>query len=192
MSDSDPSTPDLLQSEAGRALIDICRELNQLGAKYIVVGEFALAWQGMPVLPDVIALLIEESLENQALVLQALEVLPDKASRELQGEDLRPFATVQVADAVTVELSTSLCGVSHAEAAPGQIVWDKRQEVRLPMASPILLWATKQTYLDEDEPHRAFLRERLRGTLPEEVLHPSPLTESTAEGFHARLWKKFF
>jgi hypothetical protein len=76
----------------------ICAELNRLGAKYVVVGGFAVIEAGYPRLTNDIDFLIDTSLENERRVFEALRVLPDKAVNELDAGDVEKFTVVRVAD----------------------------------------------------------------------------------------------
>jgi hypothetical protein len=57
--------------------VNLCRRLNELGARYIVIGGFAIITAGYARSTMDIDLVIETSLENEALVFAALESLPD-------------------------------------------------------------------------------------------------------------------
>ena len=171
--------------------MELFRELNRLGASYVVVGSHAMRRHGAEEEPQELNLLIDGEPGNQRVVLDALEILPDKAARELRGSDLREYVEVRVADSMVVDLATSLCGVTYADGV-SQIEWEETDGVRIPYASLVLLWRTMQNHLEEDEPNRMFLREKLKGILPEEELHSSPVTEGTSEGFLGQLWRKIF
>jgi hypothetical protein len=98
-------------------LLQLCRELNRLGAKYIIIGGLAMNELGLVRVTEDIDLLIDESLENQQLVRAALRVLPERAIDELRpDEDLREWVVVRVNDEITVDLMTAACGVTYAEA----------------------------------------------------------------------------
>ena len=99
-------------------LVNICRSLNACGAKNIVVGGFAVIQQGFLRNTGDIDLLVEESPENQAKTKAALEILPDKAVRELGEDDLRNQVVVRVCDEVVVDLMMMACGISYREAEP--------------------------------------------------------------------------
>jgi len=101
-------------------------------------------------------ILLDDSIENQRRVIEALEILPHKAARELRGDDIRDYIVVRVADEFLVDLMTKTCGVSFAEAEP-EIVWHEEQGVRIPYASPKLMWRMKQTVRDKDQLDRLFL-----------------------------------
>jgi hypothetical protein len=183
--------PDSMPVDEGALELELFRELNRLGARYVVVGSHAMRHHGAEVLPQEVALLIDGDLEHQRVVLQALDTLPEKAARELHGVDLREYTEVHVADRVLLELSTNLCGITYADAA-AHIEWEEVSGVRIPYASLVVLWKTKQNHLEEDETARIFLREKLKGVLPEEELHSSPITEGTSEGFLGQIWRKIF
>src|SRR5205814_7151013 len=97
-------------------LVKVCRELNRRGAKYLVVGGFAVIQHGFLRNTGDIDLLIEDSPENQAKTKRALEVLPDKAIRELGDDDLRNYVVVRVCDEIVVDLMVKACGISYSEA----------------------------------------------------------------------------
>lgn len=191
MDEADSPLPDANRDPDKFDLLRLCRELNRLGAKYIVVGGFAIIRQGYTRTTEDIDILVAEDLDNQRLVLQAMESLPEKAIKELEGADLRDFTVVRVADEFLVDLMTKTCGISYREAE-SEIEWLEDDGIRIPYASKKLLWRMKQTHREKDELDRIFLREKLRGVLSEEELHRSPITEATPDGFLRRLWRKIF
>src|SRR5688572_7006935 len=79
-------------------LLLLCRSLNAAGARYLVVGGFAVMHHGFTRATEDIDLLVESSPENQAKVKKGLEVLPDKAVLEIAEDDLRNWVVVRVAD----------------------------------------------------------------------------------------------
>ena len=141
-------------------LVQVCRELNSRGAKYLVVGGFAVIQHGFLRTTGDIDLLIEDSPENQAKTKQALEILPDKAVRELGDDDLRNWVVVRVCDEVVVDLMTKACGISYAEAAP-EIQIFTIDGVPIPFASAKLLLRTKQTHREKDAEDCFFLEQKL-------------------------------
>ena len=64
-------------------IVSLARELNRLGVAYVVVGGFAINRLGFVRATEVIDLLIARDRANQVLVKKALEILPDRAIREL-------------------------------------------------------------------------------------------------------------
>ena len=72
-------------------LVALCRRLNELGAKYLVVGGFAVIRAGYPRFTGDIDLVIGAGSENEARVYQALEIFADKAVRELDPGDVEKY-----------------------------------------------------------------------------------------------------
>ena len=141
-------------------LLLICRSLNDHGARYLVIGGFAIIAQGFTRATEDIDLLIEHSSANLEKVRAALQVLPDQAVREVTNEDLHEFIVVRVADEVVVDLMLRAGGVSFAEAQ-GEIEYREIGGVNIPFASARLLWRTKQTHREKDELDLHFLKAKL-------------------------------
>ena len=134
--------------------------MNRRGARYIVVGGFAIIHHGFQRLTHDIDLLIETTVENEARVIEALMILPDKAVAELKPGEVGQYGVVRVGDEVLVDLMKSGCGVTYEQAIP-DAVYEEVSGVRIPYASAPTLWRMKQTVRDKDLPERRFLRELL-------------------------------
>jgi hypothetical protein len=126
-------------------LVFLCRRLNEAGAKYMVVGGFAIIQHGFARATEDVDLLIDVSPENLERVRAAMVALPDGAVREVSADDF------------VVDLMRQACGIEYAEASREVTVMSV-QEVPIPFASPRLLLRMKQTYRSKDEPDRAFLQ----------------------------------
>lgn len=124
-------------------LLLLCRRLNELGAKYIVVGGFAIISAGFARSTGDVDLLVDASLENEALVYEALTVLPDKAVRELKPGEISQYVVVRVGDEIMVDLMKAASGIDYDQAAP-EIVIREVLGVPIPFASPRLLWRMKK------------------------------------------------
>jgi hypothetical protein len=83
-------------------------------------------------------------LTSQSRIKKALEILPDKAIRELGDQDFRDYIVVRVSDEILVDVMTSACGVEFEEASRGVEVANV-QGVPIPFATPELLLQMKQT-----------------------------------------------
>ncbi|MEW6302417.1 MAG: hypothetical protein AB1705_03040 [Verrucomicrobiota bacterium] len=142
-------------------LLLMCRSLNELGAKYLIVGGFAVIEHGFTRATEDIDVLLEASRENQLKVRKALEVLPDKAVRELEDDDLEEYLVVRIADEFVVDLMLKTCGITYVESQPEIEVRDI-EGVPIPFASAGLLLKMKQTYREKDALDRQFLEEKLR------------------------------
>ena len=143
-----------------RDVAALARELNRLGARYVVIGGVAINRLGFVRATDDLDLLIARDLANQRLVRKALEILPDKAVRELdEAEDIAAWVVVRVNDAITVDLMTEATGIGYDEAER-YIEWQEIQGVRVPFASAELMLRFKQGWRDKDALDRKFLENR--------------------------------
>ena len=139
-------------------LAKLCRDLNELGAKYVVIGGFAVRAAGYDRRTMDIDLLVEPGAENEARVIEAVARLPDHAAAELSPGELAEFVVTRVADEIVVDLMTSASGIAYAEAAR-EVVVHEVDAVPIPFASPRLLWRMKGASVrDKDAPDVHFLR----------------------------------
>jgi hypothetical protein len=124
-----------------------------------VVGGFALIYGGYPRSTNDIDLVIATDLENEARVYRALEILPDRAVRELDPGDVAKYIVARVCDEVIVDLMRSASGIEYEEAATGVVVREVRG-VPIPFASHQLLWRMKvHTHREKDAGDLVFLRQ---------------------------------
>ncbi|HZL78922.1 MAG TPA: nucleotidyltransferase [Candidatus Limnocylindrales bacterium] len=140
-------------------LIALCRELNQRGAKYVVVGGLAIIAAGLPRMTTDVDLMVAVDLENEAKVFSALATLPDNAVRELQPGELQIYNIIRVGDEILVDLLRSAGGIDYDEAAK-HVVVRELGGVPIPFASPRLLWRMKAvTHREKDAGDLVFLRQ---------------------------------
>lgn len=142
-------------------LVSLARELNRCGVAYVVVGGFAINRLGFVRATEDIDLLIARDLANQALVKQALEILPDRAIRELGDEDIAQWVVVRVNDDITIDLMTEACGVRYEDAIGG-IETEIIDGVPVPFAGAKLMLQMKQSPREKDAADRSFLQQLLR------------------------------
>ena len=142
-------------------LVKLARELNRLGVAYVVIGGFAINRLGLVRATDDLDLLIARDAANQALVKKALEILPDKAVRELANDDLARWVVVRVNDDITVDLMTEACGVTYEDAREG-IETTELQGVNVPFAGAELMLKMKQGARDKDAADRSFLQQLIK------------------------------
>jgi hypothetical protein len=163
MADPD-ADPDPLAEECREPtledLAEVCRHLNEAGAKYVVVGGFAIRAAGLVRQTMDIDLLVETGVENEQKVIEALRFLPDKAIDEVVAGEVGEHIVVRVADEIMIDLMKSGCGVDYAAAAKDMCVHEVLG-VPVPFASPQTLWRMKQTVRDKDVPDRLYLRQKL-------------------------------
>ena len=138
-------------------LVLMCKNLNDQQAAYIVIGGLAIFECGLARMTEDVDFLVDSHPENVLRIKAALECLPDQAVREVEPTDVGDYVVVRINDEITVDLMASACGVGY-EQAISMITWREIQGVRIPFASPELLWLTKQTQREKDAMDRAFLR----------------------------------
>ena len=152
-------------------LRDLCRELNQRGARYVVIGGFAMRALNLNRSTMDVDLLVASDADNEARVFAALETLPDKAVRELQPGELQIHNVIRVGDEFVVDLLCSAGGIDYAEAAK-HVVVKEVGGVPIPFASAQLLWRFKVvTHREKDAGDLYFLRQwfAARGEQPPQV-----------------------
>ena len=151
-------------------LIHIARRLNEEGARYLVVGGMAMIEHGLFRTTMDVDLLVDAAPENVTKVCRALAVLADQASLEVRPDDVAQYAVVRVNDEITVDLMGTACGISYGDSV-SDIEWRELDGVKIPFASPQLLWRTKQTHREKDALDRNFLvvLMRLGGGAPPEA-----------------------
>src|SRR3954467_2654838 len=132
-SETPPRSPTL------KDLAQICAELNRLGARYVVIGGFAMIQAGYARTTEDIDLLVQTTPENEARVIEALLILPDKAAAELKPGEVGHYGVVRVGDEILVDLMKSGCGVTYAEAIRDAVI-EKVNDVEIPFASAQTLW----------------------------------------------------
>jgi hypothetical protein len=142
-------------------LVRICRALNDAGARYILIGGFAVIAHGGARTTKAIDLLIDASPENVARVKLALRVLEDHAADDVADTDVARYAVVRVADEIVVDLMALACGIDYSDAAKDSQSLTI-EGIPIPVASPATLIRTKNTVRPSDAADRRYLEEVLR------------------------------
>jgi hypothetical protein len=163
----------------------ICAELNRLGAKYIVVGGFAVIQSGYARLTNDIDILIDPALENEAAVFEALRILPDKAVDQLDPGDVAKYTVVRIADDVLVDVMASACGVDY-HTALNDVEFHDVNGVRIPFASPRTLLKMKQTGRAKDIPDILFLQKWLADESQQNAPEQAGILESLRRVFKGK------
>ncbi len=172
MADDHPSSDSAESREPTVAdLRDLCRNLNRNGARYVVIGGFAMAAAGYNRRTMDVDLLVDTTGDNESRVLDAVAQLPDGAARQVAPGEIAHWTVVRVADEIVVDLMRSACGVEYPEAA-GSVHILNIDGVPVPFASPELLWRMKKpTRREKDAADLVFLSEwfRSRGRTPPHI-----------------------
>lgn len=143
----------------------LCRRLNELGAKYVVVGGLAMQQAGYLRATMDVDLIIDVDPGNEAKVLQAASEMPEHAAAELRVGEVAEYTVVRIGDVFTLDLMKSACGIGYDEVSADAVTKDILG-IPIPFASPQKLWLMKQTYREKDAVDRLFLRQLLGDDLP--------------------------
>jgi predicted nucleotidyltransferase len=134
----------------------ICLSLEAAGARYVLIGGFAVILRGGERTTKDIDLLVDPSPDNVQRLKRALSVLEDNAVRDVGPTDLNTYTVVRVADEVLVDLLAAACGVTWADAAATAERMDL-EGVPVIVADRGTLIRTKQTLRPSDAADRAWL-----------------------------------
>jgi Nucleotidyl transferase AbiEii toxin, Type IV TA system len=137
-------------------VVRICRALNDAGARYVLIGGFAVIAHGGGRFTKDIDLLIDDAPENVARVKRALAFLADNAAADVADGDVREHVVVRIADEVVIDLMGRACGLTYADVVRDAEVRELG-DVFVPVASPSTLIRTKETHRLQDAQDRAFL-----------------------------------
>lgn len=138
----------------------ISSALNDAGARYVLIGGFAVIIHGSGRTTKDIDLLIDPSPENMVRIKQALSILPDNAIAEVDDGDVEKYQVVRVADEVVIDLLAKACGITYEDAvADAEEV--KIGAAQIPVASKETLIRTKQTIRPSDHNDCQYLELRI-------------------------------
>lgn len=140
-------------------LVSICRRLNDAGAKYILIGGFAINYYGLPRATEDIDLLVDPSADNISKIKEALSFLPDNAIEEIAPDDVEKYAVVRVADEIVIDLLKKACEMTYKEAG---VEYFKFKGVNIPIADISTMIKTKQGIRPRDKEDLSFLMSVLK------------------------------
>jgi hypothetical protein len=141
-------------------LLDLCQALNREGARYLLVGGFAVILHGFVRTTKDVDFLVDPSEENIRAVKRAMATLPDNAASLLTDDEVQRYQVVRVADEIVVDLMAAACGVTYSAAQAGIEIF-KLRGVDIPVASKELLIRMKDTFRESDAMDVRFLRMRI-------------------------------
>lgn len=153
--------PEFSRDATPEDLIELCRQLNASGVRYVVIGGFAIIYHGYLRGTSDIDLLIDGSLENIKKIKQTLLYLPDQAIREIEAHEVASYQVVRVADEIVIDLMTKACSVTYEQAA-AHVEMAELNGVNIPFLKPELLIQTKDTYRPKDLADKEYLQELLK------------------------------
>ena len=145
-------------------VLDLARRLERHGARYVLVGGYALAAHGLVRMTTDIDIAVLPDPENNRRWIAALAELPDGVAAELIGED-DPFAgdllhAIRINDEFTVDVMPSVAGIAFETLAAHAVELEIEAE-RIPVLDLAGLLMTKQGDRPKDQADAALLRAAL-------------------------------
>jgi hypothetical protein len=137
-------------------VVRLCGALNEAGARYLLIGGFAVVAHGGGRFTKDVDLLVDDAPDNVTRVRHALSILHDNAAADVADEDVRRHVVVRVADEIVVDLMGRACGLDYAAAAADAETVE-HDGVAIPVPSPQTLIRLKDTPRPQDTLDRAFL-----------------------------------
>jgi hypothetical protein len=188
--DDENAHPEYSREPTIEDLVVLCRQLNQAGVNYVVIGGFAIILNGYTRTTGDIDLLVDSAIENVDLIKQALLYLPDKAITEVNADDVAKYSVVRVADEILIDLMHKACDVTYAKAKD-YIEYREIEGTKIPFLKPELLIQTKQTLRAKDAPDRMFL-EYLLALQNDASVAVKPKTAQAKKGGFLRFLRSLF
>jgi hypothetical protein len=155
--------PDRGESRAPQLqdVLDLCTALNREGARYVLIGGFAVILHGFVRSTKDVDLLVDPSEENIRAVKRAMATLPDNAAALLADNEVLEYKVVRVADEIVVDLLAAACGVTYSEVSASGVQIFKVHDVEIPVATKENLIRMKDTIRESDAMDVRFLLLRI-------------------------------
>jgi len=159
--------PETTRPATWEDLLELARELNVQGARYALIGGYAIAAHGYNRFSEDVDLLVDPSRDNTPRWVRALSKLPDAAAAELAGDDAiferEGHYAIRINDEFTVDIMPSACGHDWQELAK-YIVYIEVESLTMPVLSLQGLLLTKEGMRDKDKADRTVLLRALEAT----------------------------
>ncbi|HKY38531.1 MAG TPA: nucleotidyl transferase AbiEii/AbiGii toxin family protein [Polyangiaceae bacterium] len=156
--------PDFTRPATWEDLKLVARVLNQQGARYALIGGYAIAAHGYNRFSEDLDILVDPAPDNTRRWIAALSALPDGACRELVGQDdlfqRDGEYAIRINDEFTVDVMPSACGHGYAELAP-HIEQRDIDGVQIPVLGLEGLLLTKEGMREKDRADRRVIEEAL-------------------------------
>ncbi len=154
--DAQNDRPEFSREPTINDLAALCRHLNEAGTKYVVIGGFAIIFNGYVRTTGDVDLLVDSSVENVSLIKKALLYLPDQAIREIAPEEVAQYTVVRIADEIVIDLMHKACEVTY-DKAKDYVQYLEVDGVQIPYLKPEMLIQTKLGMRAKDVQDRKFL-----------------------------------
>jgi hypothetical protein len=142
-------------------LIVLGKALEQSGARYALIGSYALSAHGYQRFSEDIDILVDPTPDNTPRWVEALSTLPDGAAKELAGDpnifEREGQYAIRVNDEITIDVIPAACGHGWQELSKHSIRIELAKGVSLSVLSLEGLLLTKESSRDKDKADRAVL-----------------------------------
>ena len=142
----------------------VAQALNAAGARYALIGGYAIAAHGYNRFSEDLDILVDPAPDNTRRWIEALSTLPDGACRELAGQDdifqREGEYAIRVNDEFTVDVMPAACGHRYQELAP-HIEERELDGVKVPILGLAGLLLTKEGMREKDRADRRVIEEAL-------------------------------
>jgi hypothetical protein len=142
-------------------LLSLCQALNREGARYVLIGGFAVILHGFVRGTKDIDLLVDPAASNIRAVKRAMAQLPDNAAALIADDEVGQYQVLRVADEIVVDLMAAACGIDYSAAIAAGIESMTIEGVAIPVARKELLIRMKDTVRPSDAADVNFLRVRI-------------------------------
>jgi hypothetical protein len=147
-------------------VIALARALDAAGARYALIGGYAIAAHGYQRFTEDVDILVDPSPDNTPRWVEALSTLPDRAAEELRDDpeifEREGHYAIRVNDELTVDIMPAACGHGWSELAPYAVrIEISGAGVSLSVLSLEGLLLTKEGMRDKDRADRAVLAKAL-------------------------------
>lgn len=138
----------------------VIQSLNNKGAEYILIGGYALFTHGYHRATEDIDLLIPASAERSKAIIEALLVLADRESANIDPAWFDEGENIRLADEIVVDLLFKTCGETYDSLKP-YIETVLLDEVSVQTLNLEGLLKTKQSMREKDTLDRAILEKAI-------------------------------
>ena len=147
--------------EIDKAFVEICREFNKNGVKYVVIGGFAMIMHGLPRTTVDIDFFIDNTPENIEKIKQALKtVFNDEMVDEITTTDMEKYSLVRygTSEGFYIDFVSRLGTVASFTDVANENDIFEIEDIEIPVCNVDVMMRLKQTVRHRDLADLEFLR----------------------------------
>lgn len=147
--------------EIDKAFVEICREFNKNGVKYVVIGGFAMIMHGLPRTTVDIDFFIDNTPENIEKIKQALKtVFNDEMVDEITANDMEKYSVVRygTSEGFYIDFISRLGTVASFTDVANENDIFEIEDIEIPVCNVDVMMRLKQTVRHKDLADLEFLR----------------------------------